>query len=121
MKKVLITLVKLIILVVLLGIFGIVGIVGYSEIQATKAKEHLIMEYDFTDWNVFAIKVTEYVYEKETDCSTLWFKKCTDNKDLAKEFTFLTTEGETFDVTEYTDGTFDVGLPQEDDNEKKES
>ena len=85
MKKVLITLVKLIVLVVLLGIFGIVGIVGYSEIQATKAKEHLIMEYDFTDWNVFAIKVTEYVYEKETDCSTLWFKKCTDNKELAKD------------------------------------
>ena len=121
MKKVLITLLKLIVLVVLLGLFAIVGIVGYSEIQATKAKDHLVMEYDFTDWNVFAIKVTEYVYEKNTDCSTLWFKKCTDDKKLYKEFIFLTTEGDTFEVTEYTDGTFDVGLPQKDDNEKKES
>lgn len=121
MKKVLKTLIKFILLVVLLGLFGIVGIVGYSEIQATKAKEHLIMEYDFTDWNVFAIKVTEYVYEKETDCSTLWFKKCTDDKELAKKFTFLTTKGKTFEVTEFKDGTFDVGLPKDDKESKKES
>ena len=120
MKKVLITLIKIILLVFLLGLFVVVGIVGYSEIQATKAKEHLIMEYDYTDWNVFAIKVTEYVYEKETDCSTLWFKKCTDDKELAKEFVFLNTDGETFEVTEYKDGTFVVEVDKN-DKEKKES
>ena len=40
---------------------------------------------------------------------TLWLKKCTDDKNLSKDFTFLTKDGDIFDVTEYNDGTFDIG------------
>lgn len=95
-----------IILIILIGLLSAFGIISYSEIQATNAKEYLIKKYDFTDWNVFAVKATEYVYEDKTDCSTLWIKKCTDNKDLYKEFTFITTNGEVFEVTEYNSGIF---------------
>lgn len=48
-------------------------------------------------------------------------RKCTDDKELAKKFTFLTTKGKTFEVTEFKDGTFDVGLPKDDKESKKES
>lgn len=106
MKNILKKLFRFIILIILIGLFGAFGWISYSEIQATKAKEYLIKEYDFTDWNVFAITSREYVYEEDVDCSTLWIKKCTDDNNLYKKFTFLTTEGKTFKVTEYKNGEF---------------
>ena len=107
MKKILKNILRFIVLVILLVAFVSIGRISYSEIQATKAKEYVIKELDFTDWNVFAIHSIEYVYEEDVDCSTLWLKKCTDNKDLYKRFTFMTTEGETFKVTEYKNGEFE--------------
>lgn len=106
MKNILKKLFRFVILVVLIGLFLAFGWISFSEIQATRAKEYLIKKYDFTDWNVFAITSREYVYEEDVDCSTQWIKKCTDDKELYKRFTFITTEGETFKVTEYKNGEF---------------
>ena len=106
MKNTLKKLFRIIILIILIGLFIGTGIIAYSEIQATKAKEYIIKEYDFTDWNVFAVYSREYVYEEDVDCSTQWIKKCTDDKNLYKKFIFVTTKGETFEVTEYKDGEF---------------
>lgn len=114
MKNILKKLFKFIILVILIGLFVAFGWISYCEIQATKAKEYVIKEYDFTDWNVFAVLSSEYVYKEDVDCSTLWFKKCTEDKDLYKKFTFVTTEGKIFKVTEYKNGEFS-------DTYKKES
>lgn len=115
MKKFIKNLFRFLILIILLACFVAIGIVAYSEIQGTDAKEHLIKTYDFGDWNIFAIYSKEYVYEKEVDCSTLWFKKCTDDKNLYKEFIFITTKGEKIKVTEYKNGDI------VDDYKKKDS
>ena len=115
MKNILKKLFRFIILVILIGLLGAFGWISYSEIQATKAKEYLMNKYDFNDWNIVAIYHTEYVYEKDTDCSKLLLKKCTDNKELYKKFTFFTLDGLKVHVTEYKNNKF------EDDYKKKDS
>ena len=115
MKKTLKRVLRVIILLVLIAAFFVIGYITYSEIQATKAKEYLMDKYDFNDWNIVAIYHTEYVYEKDTDCSKLLLKKCTDNKELYKKFTFFTLDGLKVHVTEYKNNIF------EDDYKKKDS
>ena len=50
MKNILKKLFRFIILIILIGLFCAFGWISYSEIQATKAKEYLIKEYDFTEF-----------------------------------------------------------------------
>ena len=115
MKKTLKKALKIVILLILIAAFVIIGYITYSEIQATKAKEYLIDKYDFNDWNIVAIYHTEFVYEKDTECSKLILRKCTNNEKLYKKFTFITVDGIKVHVTEYKNNTF------EDDYEKKDS
>ena len=53
-------------------------------------------------------------YEDITDCSSLWFKKCTSNENLLYEYTFKTKDGDKIIVTEDINGTFN-------DNHKKDA
>ena len=115
MKKTLKNVLRFIVLTFLIIAFCLIGYITYSEIQATRAKEYLIDKYYFNDWNIVAIYSTEYVYEKDTDCSKLILKKCTKDENLYKRFTFITTDGVKIKVTEYKNNIF------EDDYEKKDS
>ena len=121
MKKVIITILKLVCLIALLAAFAGVGFIGYNELQGANAKKYIIRKYNLNQWGVFAISAKEYVYEKETECSTLWLKKCTDDETLARELVFITLDGEKINVTELTNGDFIDDYKTDEDKEKKDN
>ena len=73
--------------VILFGIY-----IGINDIQASKAKDYLVENYNFNSMKIYAYKTVEFVYEENVDCSTLWFKKCTDDVNKYKEITFIRLE-----------------------------
>ena len=77
---------------------------AYVDIQSSEAKDYLVETYDFNKSDLHITKYTEYVYEDITDCSSLWFKKCTDDENLLYKYTFKTTDGEIIEVIEDKDG-----------------
>lgn len=94
--------------------------ITYVDIHASEAKDYLIEKYDFKKNQLFAVKYVEYAYEDITDCSSLWFKECTDNKDLLYEYSFKTKNGDKIVVTEDVNGVFSDNYKDDDsevDNE----
>ncbi|MBR6133792.1 MAG: hypothetical protein IKQ29_03655 [Bacilli bacterium] len=110
---------------VALILFGIY--IGINDIKAGKAKDYLVEEYNLDSYKMYAYKTTEFVYEENVDCSTLWFKKCTDDVDKDKEITFILLEKgfPRIHVTVYKDGTYvdDYGNKdsKKDEEEKKDN
>lgn len=82
----------------------VLGCMTYVDIQSSEAKDYLVETYDFNKSDLHITKYTEYVYEDITDCSSLWFKKCTDDENLLYKYTFKTTDGEIIEVIEDKDG-----------------
>ena len=82
----------------------VLGCMAYVDIQSSEAKDYLVETYDFNKSDLHITKYTEYVYEDITDCSSLWFKKCTDDENLLYKYTFKTTDGEIIEVIEDKDG-----------------
>ena len=98
--------------------------IGYNDIKASKAKDYLVEEYNLSSYKMYAYKTIEYVYEENVDCSTLWFKKCTDDINLDKEITFIRLEKDfpKIHVTVDKDGHYidDYGnKDKKDEDEKK--
>jgi len=108
--------------IILLGIY-----IGINDINATKEKKYLVENYNFTSMKLYAYKTTEYVYEENVDCSTLWFKKCTDDLNKYKEITFIRLEKGFPKVHVYvdrdgniTDDYGDAGTKKEEENKQEE-
>lgn len=78
-----------------------------QDIFATRAKDYLLNKYELDKMKIYAIKTTDYVYEKDMQCENIWFKKCTDNENLEKTVTFMNFKKEKIKVTVYRDGTFE--------------
>lgn len=93
-----------VVILVLLVIFGIGCYYSYIVINCSEAKDYLIRTYDFSEEELKSKKYTQYVYEDIANCSTLWFKECTDNENLKFEYTFETTDGVTIVVSEDGEG-----------------
>lgn len=98
----------LLVIVILVFFLGVFIYYSVQDIRATKAKDYLIKEYDYDKFEIFTLKATEYVNKNEVNCSSVWFKKCTDNENLYKEIYFVDKNKEKIFVTEYKDGTFKV-------------
>ena len=98
-------LLSIIIILVISAIF--LTYFSVQDIFATKAKQYIMNKYDFDKYDVFAYQVTEYQYDENDSCGYLLFKKCPSSEDLYKEIVFITKDGYKFDVTEYTNGTFE--------------
>lgn len=113
---------KLLIAVIVLALIIVMAVIGYAayvDIHASEAKEYLIEKYEFENDELLAKKYTEYVYEDIADCNSLWFKKCTSEKELLYEYIFEINDGKEIIVSEYEDGTL-VDNYKTDDSEKNE-
>lgn len=97
-----------------IALIGMLILIAYVDIHSSEAKDYLMEKYEFKKKDLFAIKYVEYAYEDITDCSSLWFKKCTSNENLLYEYTFKTKDGDKIIVTEDVNGTFN-------DNHKKDA
>lgn len=113
MKQVKKLLFGLLILVAIILIVMLI-LIAYVDIHASEAKDYLIEKYEFSKNEIFATKYVEYAYEDITDCSSLWFKKCTSNENLLYEYTFKTKDGDKIIVTEDVDGTFNDNYKNDD-------
>ncbi|MGN1371261.1 MAG: hypothetical protein ACI4XM_03190 [Candidatus Coprovivens sp.] len=91
-------------ILVAIALIIVLGCMAYVDIQSSEAKDYLVETYDFNKSDLHITKYTEYVYEDITDCSSLWFKKCTDDENLLYKYTFKTTDGEIIEVIEDKDG-----------------
>lgn len=94
-------------IIFLIGALILTTYISIQDIFATKAKDYLLDKYELDKMKIYAIKTTEYVYEKDMQCENLWFKKCTDNENLEKIVTFMNFKKEKIKVTVYRDGTFE--------------
>lgn len=95
-------------LIIVIGIILVGGLYfTYQELTGSPIKEELIKKYDFSNFELFTYKTTTYVYEEDANCGSLWFKKCTDNKDLKKEVIFYTKAGIKIKAVQYTDNTIE--------------
>lgn len=90
--------------------------IAYIDINCSAAKQYLIDKYGFNKKSIHSKKYTEYVYEDITDCSTLWFKKCTDNKDLVFSYTFILSDKTEIIVMQDTKGNYSDNYKKEDNN-----
>ena len=107
MKKFIKNLILFIILIVLIGAFGVFGYLAYVDINASNARDYLMEKYEFEKKELFPIKSVEYVYKDIANCETLWFKKCTDDENLANKYTFkIKNSDREIIVTEDVDGNF---------------
>ena len=111
----------LIIVLALLGVVGLLTCVAYVDINSSEAKEYLMEKYEFKNSELMATKFVEYVYEDITDCSSLWLKKCTNDKNLAYKYTFKTNDGKKIIVSEDKDGNFKDNYKPKDDVEDMDS
>ena len=94
-------------IIFLIGAFFIFGYFAIQDIQATKAKEYLIQNYDLNSYDIFIYKTTEYVYDAYSACDASWFKVCTTDPSLYKDIIFI-VDGEEYRICEYKDNTFDT-------------
>lgn len=115
-----------IVILILLGILAFFCYLTFVDTNSTKAKEYLLEKYDINEKDWQAIKYTKYIYEDIADCNSLWFKKCTTNKDLQFTYTFRNKAKEEIIVSEYLDGTYTdeytgiIPLPLKEKEEKNE-
>lgn len=98
-----------------LALIVILVLITYVDIHASEAKDYLMEKYEFKNNELFAVKYVEYAYEDITDCSSLWFKKCTNNENLLYEYSFRTKDGVKITVTEDVDGTFNDNYKRDTD------
>ena len=96
----------LVIIVILLFAFVIFGKMAYTDVKSSAAKDYLMERYGFTKKEISASKVVEYVYEDISNCETLWFKKCTNDKNLHYIHTFKLQDGTVINVTEDVNHNF---------------
>lgn len=78
-----------------------------QDVNATKCKDYAMNEYGLKKLDFIAYKVDEYVYNEDQNCGSLWFKKCTDDKNLVRKTYFITKDKKKFYVIEYEDGVFE--------------
>ncbi len=102
--KIIKKLLLLLIIIVLLAILFIAGYLTYVESNATEARDYLLEKYEINKKDWVAIRYTEFVYEDIADCNSLWLKKCTDNKDLLYQYTFINKDKKKIIVSEDKDG-----------------
>ena len=88
MKKLIRSMVIIVVIGALLALLGFVGYYAFNEVRGAKAKDYLEKRYNINGNQWIATKVTEYVYEDISNCNTLWFKKCTDDKELHFKYVF---------------------------------
>ncbi len=93
-----------IIILILVIILAIAGYLTYVEANASEAKKYLIEKYAINEKEWHATMYTTFVYEDIADCNSLWFKKCTTDKNLLYQYTFKNKEKETIVVSEDIDG-----------------
>ena len=94
------------IIIFLLVAFVIFGYLAYVDIKSTNAKDYLNEKYGLVKKDLLTIKSVEYVYEDIANCESLWFKKCTNEKELTYEHTFKLKDGTKIVVKEYEDHVF---------------
>lgn len=88
MEKFLRKMMFFVIISLLLSIGGFLSYMAYIDINCSAAKQYLVDKYNLNKKSLHSKNYTEYVYEDITDCSTLWLKKCSDDKDLVYSYTF---------------------------------
>lgn len=93
---------------------------GYVVVNCSSAKNYLIDKYEFDDDYLTSKKYTKYAYEDITDCSSLWFKECTSEKDLAFSYVFESKDGITITVKEDVNGKYFDDYKNNDENIKKD-
>ncbi len=108
-----------VVIVILVCLLGYVGYISYIEINCSVAKDYLVETYEIDEKKLKSKKYTEFVYEDITNCSTLWFKKCTDNKNLKYEYIFELEEETKIIVTEDIDGNMTDNYKIEEKNEEE--
>lgn len=96
----------LIIIIALLGGLGFALYMFYNDARSTDAKEYLLEKYGLESNEVIVKKFTEYVYEDITNCSTLWFKECSSDKDALYKFEMQLKDKTTFEVTQDVNKNF---------------
>ena len=94
-------------IILLIGALIVTVYVSIQDIFATKAKDYLLDKYELDKMKIYAIKTTDYIYEKDMQCENIWFKKCTDDENLEKVVTFMNFKREKIKVTVYRDGSFE--------------
>lgn len=94
------------IIIFLLVAFVIFGYLAYVDIKSTNAKDYLNEKYGLVKKDLLTIKSVEYVYEDIANCESLWFKKCTNEKELTYEHTFKLKDGTKIVVKEYENHVF---------------
>ena len=110
LKKILYYLKRIIMILLIIFLVGALVVTVYVCIQdifATRAKDYLLDKYEIDKMKIYAIKTTDYVYEKDMQCENIWFKKCTDDENMEKEVTFYTFNKEKIKVKVYRDGTYE--------------
>ena len=94
-------------IILLVGALIVTIYICIQDIFATKAKDYLLEKYELNKMKIYAIKTTDYVYEKDMQCENLWFKECTDDENLEKEVIFYNFNKEKIKVKVYRDGTYE--------------
>ena len=99
-------LLKIILVLFILVLILVVGYFTYHDVMASAAKNYLIDKYEFSSFEVIAYNSTIFVDEDISNCNNLWFKKCTDDKNLQAKYYFINKNKEKIIVTEDVDGNF---------------
>ena len=98
---------QFLLILVIFAIFVVVVYFFIQDVNATRAKDYFLKEHDFKKTDIIAYKVTEYVYDEDQDCGSLWFKECTKEENLKKKsYFYIFKSKQKFVVTEYEDGTY---------------
>jgi hypothetical protein len=97
---------KLLLIIIAAVALIFVGYFGFQDIVCQEPKKYVIEKYNIDSFKVFVYKHTSYAYSKEKDCSSAWFKECTDDEDLKSEIYLIRTNGDKIHVTEHKDGSF---------------
>ena len=66
----------------------VVSIMLFNDLHGNEAKKYLVEKYGFSEKELFVEKFTEYEDEDVANCDSLWFKKCTSDKNLAAKYYF---------------------------------
>lgn len=109
-----------VVIVILIAIFGLGCYYAYIDINCSAAKEYLIKNYDLDEKKLKSKSYTEYVYEDIANCSTLWFKKCTNNEKLKYEYVFMLNEDTKIIVSEDIDGNMIDNYPKKETPKNEE-
>jgi len=100
---------KIILLIIILALIGGLGValyMFYNDARSTDAKEYLQEKYGLESNEIIVKKFTEYVYEDITNCSTLWFKECSSDKNALYKFEMQLKDKTTFEVTQDVNKNF---------------